>query len=171
MRDALGIHHPAAEDWRSSLATAPTAEIDTPNAEPFVDERRVRLNTLVESGARRFTFLYDFGDGWEHTVKIEDLVTPPKEGKRIRCLARENACPPEDVGEPPPTSTSWLLSLIRPTQIIKKTCNGQVAPLTPPRSTWKTRTIACARSKLNAQYGPGTTLTIQLSKMLQELAE
>ena len=71
---------------------------DWPGAEPFVDERRVRLNTLVESGARRFNFLYDFGDGWEHTVKVEDLVMPPKEGKRIRCLAGENACPPEDVG-------------------------------------------------------------------------
>jgi hypothetical protein len=73
---------------------------DWPGAEPFTDERRVRLNTLVESGARRFTFLYDFGDGWEHTIKIEDLVMPPKEGKRINCLAGENACPPEDVGGP-----------------------------------------------------------------------
>lgn len=71
---------------------------DWPGAEPFVDERRVRLNTLVESGVRRFIFLYDFGDGWEHTVKVEDLVMPPKEEKRIRCLAGENACPPEDVG-------------------------------------------------------------------------
>jgi hypothetical protein len=71
---------------------------DWPNPEPFVDERRVRLNTLVESGAKRFTFLYDFGDGWEHTIKIEDLVMPENEGKRIRCLAGENACPPEDVG-------------------------------------------------------------------------
>lgn len=66
--------------------------------EPVLDERRVRLNTLVESGARRFKFLYDFGDGWEHTVKIEDLVVPSKEGKLIRCVGGENACPPEDVG-------------------------------------------------------------------------
>jgi hypothetical protein len=53
---------------------------------------------LVESGARRFHFLYDFGDGWEHTIKIEDLVVPPKDGSMIACLAGENACPPEDVG-------------------------------------------------------------------------
>jgi Plasmid pRiA4b ORF-3-like protein len=73
---------------------------DWPGAEPMIDERRVRLNTLVESGARRFTYLYDFGDGWEHTVKIEDLVMPGAEGMKIRCLAGENACPPEDVGGP-----------------------------------------------------------------------
>lgn len=73
---------------------------DWPSAEPIVDERRVRLNTLVEAGARRFTYLYDFGDNWEHTVKVEDLIMPPREGARIRCIAGENACPPEDVGGP-----------------------------------------------------------------------
>lgn len=73
---------------------------DWPGPEPTIDERRVRLNTLVEAGARRFTYLYDFGDSWEHTVKVEDLVMPPREGARIRCIAGENACPPEDVGGP-----------------------------------------------------------------------
>jgi hypothetical protein len=73
---------------------------DWPSAEAMIDERRVRLNTLVESGARRLTYRYDFGDGWEHTVKVEDLVTPSAEGMKIRCLAGENACPPEDVGGP-----------------------------------------------------------------------
>ena len=73
---------------------------DWPAAEPMVDERRVRLNTLVEAGARRFTYLYDFGDNWDHTVKIEDLVMPMPDIARIRCIAGENACPPEDVGGP-----------------------------------------------------------------------
>jgi hypothetical protein len=74
---------------------------DWPSAELMIDERRVRLNTLVESGARRFIYLYDFGDGWEHTVKIEDVVIPTTTGAmKIRCLAGENACPPEDVGGP-----------------------------------------------------------------------
>jgi hypothetical protein len=70
------------------------------SAETLIDERRLCLNTLVESGARRFTYLYDFGDGWEHTVKVEDLVTPSADGMKIRRLAGENACPPEDVGGP-----------------------------------------------------------------------
>ena len=49
---------------------------------------------------RSLTPALDFGNGWEHTVKADDLVMPPKEGNRIRCLAGENACPPEDVGGP-----------------------------------------------------------------------
>lgn len=73
---------------------------DWPGAEPMVDERRVRLNTLVEGGARRFTYLYDFGDNWEHTVRVDDLVMPPRDGVRVRCIAGESACPTEDVGGP-----------------------------------------------------------------------
>ena len=69
-----------------------------PSLDPVIDERRMRLNTLVEHGARRFTYLYDFGDNWQHTVKIEDVVMPPNKGLRIRCISGENACPPEDVG-------------------------------------------------------------------------
>ena len=53
---------------------------------------RVRIERTSTSARHRvrcqaLTFVYDFGDGWEHTIKIENLVLPPKEGKRIRCLA------------------------------------------------------------------------------------
>jgi len=71
---------------------------DNFDPEPVMDERRIRLNSLVEAGARRFIYLYDFGDGWEHIVKIEDIVAP--KGAAIQCIAAENACPPEDVGGP-----------------------------------------------------------------------
>jgi len=54
---------------------------------------------LVDAGTRSFSYLYDFGDRWEHSVKVQDLVMP--EAAHVRCRARENACPPEDVGGPP----------------------------------------------------------------------
>jgi hypothetical protein len=75
-------------------------EEDWPEDDPLFDERRFRLKGLVESGARRFTYLYDFGDGWEHTIKVEDIVVPQSDAQPIRCIAGENACPPEDVGGP-----------------------------------------------------------------------
>jgi hypothetical protein len=76
----------------------PDDDNNWPGAEPLADERRARLKPLIESGLRRFTYQYDFGDSWEHVIKVEDLVplksgTPP-----IICLAGANACPPEDVG-------------------------------------------------------------------------
>jgi hypothetical protein len=76
----------------------PHAEDDWPGAWPLTDERRVRLQPLIESGLRRFTYQYDFGDSWEHVIKVEDLVPPKSGAPPITCLAGANACPPEDVG-------------------------------------------------------------------------
>jgi hypothetical protein len=73
---------------------------DWPDAEPVADERRVRLQSFIEGGVKRFVYLYDFGDGWEHVVKIEDLVAPQSGQPPIVCVAGANACPPEDVGGP-----------------------------------------------------------------------
>jgi len=72
-----------------------------PEEIPLADERRVRLNSFIEAGVRRFIYLYDFGDSWEHVVKIEDLVAPRPDQPPIVCLGGANACPPEDVGGPP----------------------------------------------------------------------
>lgn len=71
---------------------------DYPSIEPVRDERRYRLATFVEERVKRFTWLYDFGDDWEHRIVLEDLHAQPQSGQRIRCVAGENACPPEDVG-------------------------------------------------------------------------
>lgn len=66
--------------------------------DPPIDERRVRLKPLIEDGLRRFTYLYDFGDHWEHRVVVEDLLMPKAGAPLITCTAGENACPPEGVG-------------------------------------------------------------------------
>ena len=43
---------------------------------------------------------YDFGDGWRHTVVLEEIL--PREDGVVypRGIAGERACPPEDVGGP-----------------------------------------------------------------------
>jgi Plasmid pRiA4b ORF-3-like protein len=74
---------------------------DWPTSEPIHDERRVQLKSFIEARVRRFTYLYDFGDHWDHQITVEDLV-PQKDGRRaVVCTAGENACPPEDVGGEP----------------------------------------------------------------------
>ena len=69
-----------------------------PTTEPVTDERRVRLKTLIDAGARQFVYLYDFGDHWDHVVKVEDIIVPKAGAPLLVCTAGENACPPEDVG-------------------------------------------------------------------------
>lgn len=46
---------------------------------------------------RSFAYVYDFGDDWRHTVHLED-VGERDAGVYPRCLAGENAAPPEDCG-------------------------------------------------------------------------
>jgi len=75
-----------------------TPDPDWPTEEPLHDERRVQLKPFIEARVRRFTYLYDFGDSWEHEITVEDLMLPKDTGPRIVCTAGENACPPEDVG-------------------------------------------------------------------------
>jgi len=61
------------------------------------NERRYRLNKLVKQGDS-FTYLYDFGDDWEHTITVEKIM-PPAEGVYYPiCTYGERACPPEDSG-------------------------------------------------------------------------
>jgi hypothetical protein len=46
----------------------------------------------------RFTYTYDFGDGWEHEVLVEKILPPEPGAHYPRCLKGKGACPPEDVG-------------------------------------------------------------------------
>ena len=60
--------------------------------------RTVKLSTLLRRGVRRFTYLYDFGDHWEHVVEVKREI-PLLPGEEVPILlAGARRCPPEDVG-------------------------------------------------------------------------
>lgn len=65
-----------------------------------IDARRVSLLSAVQdTGAKSFKYLYDFGDGWEHSIKIERTFPAiGTEGPML--LEATGHCPPEDVGGP-----------------------------------------------------------------------
>lgn len=64
-----------------------------------VDEKGVQLRNALGMDGRCFDYVYDFGDDWHHVVTIENLhAFASAESRPARCLAGENACPPEDVG-------------------------------------------------------------------------
>jgi len=65
------------------------ADVDAPEDE--LDESGVPLRALPQ----RFSYLYDFGDGWEH-----DVVVLGPGGDEPGIVEGEGPCPPEDVGGP-----------------------------------------------------------------------
>lgn len=67
--------------------------------EPMMPETRTTLGKAL-GVLKSFRYTYDFGDGWEHKIKVEKVL--PGEGfPGPRCVAGANACPPEDIGGPP----------------------------------------------------------------------
>jgi len=43
-------------------------------------------------------YVYDFGDNWQHTVKLEKILPRGKNTGYPRCIAGKRACPPDDCG-------------------------------------------------------------------------
>lgn len=74
------------------------------------DERHVTLNQVAPHEKDRFTYEYDFGDDWLHTVLVEEILPPDPNQVLPVCLKGRRACPPEDVGGIP--GYTWFLEAI-----------------------------------------------------------
>jgi len=62
------------------------------------NEARVRINQLLDKEKQKLMYLYDFGDGWEHVVELEKIISGDKASSKPRCITGKRACPPEDCG-------------------------------------------------------------------------
>jgi hypothetical protein len=66
-----------------------------------LDARKATLiEVLQDVGTKTLRYLYDFGDGWEHTIKIERVGDPVPGVSYPRLIEVVGRCPPEDVGGP-----------------------------------------------------------------------
>ena len=67
-----------------------------------LDARKATLREVIEdTGARRLLYLYDFGDGWEHTITVERIGPADPAVVYPVLVDAAGRCPPEDVGGPP----------------------------------------------------------------------
>ncbi|GAA1022080.1 MULTISPECIES: plasmid pRiA4b ORF-3 family protein [Amycolatopsis] len=64
------------------------------------DERAVRLSQLLAEAGDRLGYAYDFGDGWEHELTLEEILPAEAGTTGPICTVGEGACPPEDCGGP-----------------------------------------------------------------------
>ena len=67
--------------------------------EPALTPNQATLAELIEdTGARTLSYLYDFGDSWEHKIKIGKVGDPVPGELYPRLTDIAGRCPPEDVG-------------------------------------------------------------------------
>jgi hypothetical protein len=64
----------------------------------FTDEKKVRLNRVIPGEKFKFSYEYDFGDNWRHTILVEKIFRPQEELKVPFCLKGKRAAPHEDCG-------------------------------------------------------------------------
>lgn len=105
--DALHMVIQIAMGWDEShlhqffVGNATYAPPDPGFVDPFFsaeDEARARLHKIAPEEGAKFTYEYDFGDSWEHTILVEKILDPDPDTRYPRCVAGRMACPPEDCG-------------------------------------------------------------------------
>ena len=86
--------------------TRAEASIGIPDPEPFqgapdlLPGWRMPVTAYVAEVGQRAQYDYDFGDGWEHDLILEQISPRLAKTKYPRCVAGARACPPEDCGGP-----------------------------------------------------------------------
>ena len=77
---------PWDNDWRESATSR------------HLDERTHRINHLLKREKDWITYLYDFGDRWEHKVTLQKILPYDPAVRLPACISGRRRCPPEDCG-------------------------------------------------------------------------
>lgn len=116
-----GLRHgdPAMEQWA-----------DETSARSF-DEGQVRLLDFACQPGLAFTYSYDFGDNWQHTITVETISSLEQAPRSAVCIDGARARPPEDVGGVPGYE-DFLTVMSDPEEPehrdIKRWCGGHFDP-------------------------------------------
>ena len=105
--DRLHLVLQAAMGWTNShLYEIRARDVGWGRPDPYfgdgpLDASKTRLIDVLEDvGARSLKYLYDFGDGWEHSVRIERITDAVPGIAYPHLIEATGRCPPEDVGGP-----------------------------------------------------------------------
>jgi len=66
-----------------------------------LDARKAKLiDVLEDAGTKTLRYLYDYGDGWEHSIKVERLIPAETNIAYPRLIEASGRCPPEGASRP-----------------------------------------------------------------------
>jgi hypothetical protein len=107
--DRLHLVLQAAFGWTNThlyLFDAAGGRWGEPDPDGFNDDigdaSKTRLYDIVrDTGAKTIHYIYDFGDNWDHVIKIEKWIENSGTEGLPFLIDAKGRCPPEDVGGPP----------------------------------------------------------------------
>jgi hypothetical protein len=73
--------------------SAPGFDLDV-----VLDESRVALWELGLGAKDRFDYCYDFGDNWQHTICVQEILPAEERAGCPVCTTGKRAAPPDDCG-------------------------------------------------------------------------
>jgi len=65
---------------------------------PTLNERKTCLANVLNRVGAKATYIYDFGDSWEHALTVEKILPAEPDVAYPLCTAGKLAAPPEDCG-------------------------------------------------------------------------
>lgn len=66
--------------------------------EEVYDAEEVKLSDIFHTEKQKFTYLYDFGDDWNHMITLEKILSETTMYPAL--IKGQGMCPPEDCGGP-----------------------------------------------------------------------
>lgn len=61
-------------------------------------DKKVKISDYLFKANDSAKYLYDFGDGWEHLIRLEEVTEKQAGQKYPQLIDGARACPPEDCG-------------------------------------------------------------------------
>jgi hypothetical protein len=88
--------------YRFEVGGVEFSDVESDMDDEVQDVRAVKLSDVIPASHRRprFSYEYDFGDGWKHQLIVEEQFEPRAGVAYPVCTAGARACPPEDCGGP-----------------------------------------------------------------------
>jgi hypothetical protein len=84
----------------SGWGSHPTIQEPNPDmSNDHLDSNEVTIVEILQAEGQKFTYIYDFGDSWEHSILVEKFHIDLKD-ERVIILGGKSKCPPEDCGGP-----------------------------------------------------------------------
>jgi hypothetical protein len=105
IQDAMGWldYHLHAFRIQDTVA-GETIDIGIPDNEGFEESVPtlagwdIPVRSYLNEPGQAVSYEYDFGDGWNHQVLLEEILPGEKDARYPICVGGERACPPEDCG-------------------------------------------------------------------------